>query len=391
MSGAAQPEEMRQAKDGCRYSREQFYQHYGLNMFERQWNAASPSDVVQLTDSPADDTTSDAPPSDVLQLTDSPADDTPSDVPQQGNPPADDPISTGSRVHTNMHMLTAYPVMPKMGGRQACEKQRELRQLLLGQDAYDHDLTQGSWPWQAILRAQPLHLQQLLVGPGIQKFSFRLLPGVMDSNYARIDAGYRHVFEIQRVDGSCYHLHYHKNGKCDPPSLFSGAHNQVPGSGASQPADAAPYQLHNIDYSGDGPVVRNTAEIQMDTPTIGRNETLMACTLILKACMSLDAIGVDIAVDITDGQTFAWRRWMRIQVGASEMIGPGLVKLFVVRWGHDDRLQIACCRTDNLYTLMPVSGSRSWMSEPHRDWRNATIFRSPWVIPHDWMKLRIPN
>ncbi len=404
----SEPTEMRQANDGIMYSREQFGQHYGLGGYERQWNAAAPtagssrvsrltqqfeqggSSAARLSDgrnlragrSSTDLAPPAARPGDVLQLTDTTADEPPSDVPQQGNSAADDPSS-------DVIQLTELRHVPGIGGRQACQKQRELRQLLLDQDAYDHDLTNDSWPWQSIIRAQPLQVQQLLVGPGIQKFSFRLLRGVLDTNYARTDAGYRHVFEIRRVDGSCYHLHYHKNGKCDKPSLIPSTHNPVTGSGASQPA-VAPYQLHNIDYTHDAPLVRHARELLMETPVIGRNEASMACSLIVQECTSLGGINVigalDIAVDITDGQTFAWRRWMHNQIYAHEMIGPGLVKLFVVRWRHDTRIQIACCRTDNTYTLKSVSDKK--MPETLVDWTNAPIFRSPWVVPRDWMEMR---
>ena len=57
----------------------------------------------------------------------------------------------------------------------------------------------------------------MIVGDGIAQVKFRLLADVRDSNWAKVDSGEKHVFEILRVDTSAVHLHYHKDGSLDDP------------------------------------------------------------------------------------------------------------------------------------------------------------------------------
>ena len=64
-------------------------------------------------------------------------------------------------------------------------------------------------------RALPDGVEEQLVGDGITKFSFRLLRHDFDHNYASVDSGEKHVFEITRSDGNTMHLHFHKTGKYD--------------------------------------------------------------------------------------------------------------------------------------------------------------------------------
>ena len=72
-----------------------------------------------------------------------------------------------------------------MGGKVACAKQRELRQVCLQNEVFEIDVTE-TWPqWRAVLRALPPLQHQLKIGDGIARVKFRLLKGVRDSNYAR--------------------------------------------------------------------------------------------------------------------------------------------------------------------------------------------------------------
>ena len=104
-----------------------------------------------------------------------------------------------------------------MGGKAACVKQRQLRQVCLQNGHSEIDLT-DTWPqWRAVLRALPRDKQQIIVGDGIAQVKFRLLADVRDSNWAKVDSGEKHVFEILRVDTSAVHLHYHKDGSLDDP------------------------------------------------------------------------------------------------------------------------------------------------------------------------------
>ena len=106
-----------------------------------------------------------------------------------------------------------------MGGKAACAKQRDLRQVRLQNGISEIDVTE-TWPERrAALRALPRLMQQLIIGNGIARVKIRLLEGVRDPNYAKMDSGGRHVFEILRVDTSAVHLHYHKNGSLDDPVL----------------------------------------------------------------------------------------------------------------------------------------------------------------------------
>ena len=108
------------------------------------------------------------------------------------------------------------------GGKQACQKQRELRQRLLATtDVREEDLTLSDFNWKGVLKSLPLGAE--VVGPGVCKFTFRLLTQVRDHNYIKFDSGERHVFEVTRRDGSKAHLHFHKSGKCDRPEIFNRA------------------------------------------------------------------------------------------------------------------------------------------------------------------------
>ena len=110
-----------------------------------------------------------------------------------------------------------------------------------------------------------MHQLQQMVGPGIAQFKFRLLQGSRDSNYAKLDSGERHVFEILRVDTSAVHLHYHKNGNPDepvtlPPTVLPENAN----SGASQPT--VPFVAMAVDPSGSQPVIgRREAVTALDS------------------------------------------------------------------------------------------------------------------------------
>ena len=110
-----------------------------------------------------------------------------------------------------LEQLESQPSQAIMGGRAACFKQRELRAQCLTMNLTEIDLT-VAWEWQDMLRAQAPATRQAIVGPGITKFSFRLLPGVQDANYARDDSGEKHVPKVARADATVCHLHFHKNG-----------------------------------------------------------------------------------------------------------------------------------------------------------------------------------
>ena len=81
-----------------------------------------------------------------------------------------------------------------LGGKAACAKQRELRKRLLAAGELEIDLTCSDFNWKAMLKSLPTGAST--VGPGVCKFTFRLLSDVVDHNYIKLDSGHRHVFEV---------------------------------------------------------------------------------------------------------------------------------------------------------------------------------------------------
>ena len=94
-----------------------------------------------------------------------------------------------------------------------------LRQVKLASDTpYEPvSLENSDFNWRALLKSMPG--AQWIIGRGVVAFNFRLLPDVMDQNGVRWESGERHVFEVVRADGSSVLLHFHKNGKFDPPEV----------------------------------------------------------------------------------------------------------------------------------------------------------------------------
>ena len=109
--------------------------------------------------------------------------------------------------------LLAMPAMRKQagrGGRDACDKQRQLRALCLEKNIAVVDLAKSAYNWRLLLKTKTCLNIPDVIGPGIVGFSFRLLREI-DPNY---DAA-RHVFELNCADGGRWHLHFHKRGNCD--------------------------------------------------------------------------------------------------------------------------------------------------------------------------------
>jgi hypothetical protein len=225
-------------------------------------------------------------------------------------------------VCTFQEMQEMKPVQG-VGGRLACLKQRELRQVCLENGLFEIDVTQ-TWPqWRQVLRALPDYMQRMIIGEGIALVKFRLLEGSRDPNYAKKDSGERHVFEIRRVDTSAVHLHYHGNGRLDDPVLVDpNVTPQNANSGASQPTL---------------PVFA----LSPSQPTIGRREAVLGLTTILKACWNNGAG----AVDITDAQAFDWKRFLANTMEHREIAALDLEKVFALREADSGPPQLAFCTT----------------------------------------------
>ena len=98
---------------------------------------------------------------------------------------------------------------PRIGGKAACQKQRELRgRLLATADVREVDLTVSDFDWKAVLKSLPAGAD--VFGTGVCKLISRLLRDVRDPGYIKLGSGERHVFEVTRTDGSAVHLHFHK-------------------------------------------------------------------------------------------------------------------------------------------------------------------------------------
>ena len=198
-SGVSQPIETRRADDGVWYTHAQFKDHYG-DLAYWHWVSAEQQTAPDGCGPPLP----------------------PVPPPPSTTPPAGSGASDGAHLAGDDEPLQALPPCPVltleelrnrapvqgMAERAAYLKQRELRAVCLSTGSFHIDLTNDAWSWRDVLRSMPAAVQAVLVGPGVTKF---------DHHYARIDSGERDVFEITRGDGSTCHLHFHKNGKMDPP------------------------------------------------------------------------------------------------------------------------------------------------------------------------------
>lgn len=266
-----------------------------------------------------------------------------------------------------------------MGGKAACAKQRQLRQVCLQNGLFEIDITE-TWPsWRAVLRALPPTTQQLIIADGVAQVKFRLLQGVRDDNWAKHDSGERHVFEIRRVDTSAVHLHYHKNGSLDDPVLID-AVPQNANSGASQPT--AP----NI-------------KLNPSQKVIGRREAVLALNLLLNQYWNNGAG----AVDITDGNGFDWRRFVQNTMEHLEINAMELEKVFAVRRADSGSPQLAFCTTGTTWKMMEpaekvykntrlpglqdISSNMQGMSS---NWRTDPLFlqATTSTLGRNWMRMR---
>ena len=267
-----------------------------------------------------------------------------------------------------------------MGGKTACQKQRELRTSCFAQGIFEVDLSNSDWPWQSLLRALPAQVGANIVGPGVVAFKFRLLEGVRDHNYARVDTGEKHVFEVLRVDGSACHLHFHKNGKMDAPTFHNTCGVLPPaGHGLLPPANRGVLPPAESRAAGDAPpVYKSENNLVHETYAVGKNEARAACARLLDAYPGAQSI------DITDEVGFAWKRFLKTQTAGRDITGPGIDQACVVQCPGGPSL--AFSRTDGLLCLVTPSKMRS--VPPYRMIRRSD---APEYDPHhrateSWMR-----
>ena len=98
-----------------------------------------------------------------------------------------------------------------MGGRLACEWQRELRSQCIANRETEADITSDPLhDWKQVLRAANQGFAAGIIGEGIVRVVFRIIETERDPNYFNYDGHGRHYFEFIRADGSAMRVHYHK-------------------------------------------------------------------------------------------------------------------------------------------------------------------------------------
>ena len=346
--GAPQPAEStadarRIALDGQAYTWEQYVKAYGDDAqrfwddaYDRQFNDSDASQlaVIPAAASQAENTTA--------QMVELPS------------------------VCTFQQMQAMQPVKG-MGGKVACAKQRELRTVCMENGVFEIDVTE-TWPeWRACLRALPPIMQQQIIGNGIAQVKFRLLEGVRDANYFKIDSGERHVFEILRVDTSAVHLHYHKNGSLDDPQVMP----QNANSGASQPT--APFFAPSPSQ-----------------PVIGRREAVLALTFLLNECFNNTAG----AVDITDGHAFDWKRFVANTMENLEIAAMQLEKVFALRTETFGYPKLAFCTTCTTWKMLDPTQTHykntrlPGLQDMWSNWRENELFLQARTLGTNWLRMR---
>ena len=278
--------------------------------------------------------------------------------------------ATGSQMMAvfTLAQLNQTPQIPGFGGKEANRKQRSLREQLLPEGIYEHDLTQDAWNWRQILKALPPHVQDGVVGAGIVRFRFRLLQNEMDPNYrGKIDSGERHVFQVDRVDGSAVHLHFHKNGRMDPPKILNGPLD----SGAIPPAASSVSENFKKEHF---------LPPDAGTTPIGRNEAQIAFLNLLGDSTMVRAL------DVTNEVGFAWTRFLQNQFQKKEIIGPGISKALVVRFDCDSDPSLVLCRSDDHYVVI-TPGARSRSLCIHDAWSAHPLLTSATAATTPWMQI----
>ena len=204
------------------------------------------------------------------------------------------------------------------------------------------DLSNDPWPWRQVLKSLPTTVAHELVEPGVTAFRFRLLEHVRDHNYVLPgDTGERHVFELERSDGSFYHLHFHKNGRMDFPPKSGSSQNSadmIRSGGVSQPA--------NLTQPG------GASQPAEQAYHLGKNEAHLTLQKILEQ-------QVGGWTDVTDETSFHWKRFLRTQTCGAEILSEeyNIVRVLALRWSK--KPAVAFCRSDDqTFIIVPSAMKR---------------------------------
>ena len=200
-----------------------------------------------------------------------------------------------------------------------------------------------------------------------------------DQNYLKTDSGEKHVFEITCANGHRRQLHFHKNGKMDPPTLLPNATTSHQFSNTSSGA-ARPAELH--------PAWTFEFCMQVSTDTrapLGRNEVNVA----LNALWFHFADAGDTwpcCVDVTDTNSFPWPRWLRNVVRNREIVMSGIAKVYMKRKGSDAPITLVFCRADDTYAEVEPRRNMTIIEGSH--WRAEPVFTHATIASQSWMRVR---
>ena len=277
--------------------------------------------------------------------------------------------------------IDEFPSIARKGcGKEACRKQKELRSVALASsNRYASiDLTNSDFDWKALLKN--LDDGRTIVGCGVAAIKFRLLPGVMDHNYERRDSGERHVFEIVRTDQSRVYLHFHKAGHHDPPEFIPAAHGV-----ASHAHD------EGVDFTFDPPLtfqdIRAHNAVDQSLP-VGREQAKVALQSLLRYRFGEFENGT---LNITDGVAFQWQRFLNNTSFCKELVGPGIQRVYALRYERHDEPTLVLCRADGSYVRWLPAQKHQYQIVPcsGHGWRtNLDIVHRAQYISCSWMQIR---
>ena len=220
--------------------------------------------------------------------------------------------------------LKQMPFENNKGGKAARIEQRRLRSFCFEQNIWEFGASCDTYDWRQLLKSLPEVQAQIMIGPGVVSFTFRLLQNVMDHNYFKFDTGQTHVFESVCSNGDRKQLHFHKNGSMDTPTLLTNTAAPCPvlhtQSSAGQPIELSPAWTFDM-------VKQNARDVG---PPLGRIEVNVALdTLFVHYAAA--AKTWPRAVDITDPISFPWPRWLLNVTKNLDIVKSGIVKVYIKR------------------------------------------------------------
>ena len=275
----------------------------------------------------------------------------------------------------------------RLSGGKACEEQRRLRaQQLASTEPYESvDMTSTQFNWRAMLKSLPCG--GMIVGCGVTAVHFRLLPDVMDHNYMKKpgDSGEKHVFEIVRADASRVLLHFHKKGKCDTPEV-------IPATLRKASICAAKPDHIGVDYTCEPAtthedIVSVTQAGECSAP-LGRGEAGVALQSLLIHSFGKAGTG---AINVTDGVAFPWSRYLKNMRFCKEHVGPGIQRVYAVKYSEGGWPMLLLCRADGSYVDLCHQSTKNvvtTMEGKRVQWRELEILKDATYIDVSWMQIR---